>query len=435
MVGLDLPHDPFTIDGRLVRVEDGLRVEEARGTVGGTRVAVDGFIGDPPVYRGTLLDVEVIEPNLSRFSRLLGLTLPDDPVRVSARLGQGEGAIEIAEAKAEIGDASLRVDGQLTTVEGHIGTDLRFDCDGLELADVAAVLDIEGLPDSPVRANGRLTVVDDGLELDRATVEIDEAMLAARGLVSSKSRLQGTYLTIEASGGDASIFDPLLPVGTLPPEGFRVTGGVGFDGDTVSLDGLELTLGDSTGRIEGSVGTLPGLAGTDAELLLSGPSLAALGPLVPGVALPDAAFSVGGGVGVSDDRIELRSFNADLGVVALRLDGQLALVDRFIGSRLSVAGEGVDLGALAAAIERATTTELPGVPAEPFTAAADLVLDEVGYGFEDLEITVGDATLSAAGVVGHWPDMIGTDVELLGHGATASLIKATAGIDGARGSD
>ena len=48
LFGLDLPADPFQFEGRLLRVESGLRVEALEGRAGRTRLAARGFIGDPP---------------------------------------------------------------------------------------------------------------------------------------------------------------------------------------------------------------------------------------------------------------------------------------------------------------------------------------------------------------------------------------------------
>ncbi|MEX1309318.1 MAG: AsmA family protein, partial [Candidatus Sulfomarinibacteraceae bacterium] len=362
MVGLELPHDPFTVDGRLVRVEDGLQVENVRGTVGTTWFAAGGFIGDPPAYLNTRLDLELREPDLSRLGPALGVALPEDPLTAKARLAQGAGAIDLEEATAEIGDARLRVDGRLTTVEKMVGSDLRFDVDGLDLLDIAALFEIEGLPASPVRAGGRLRFVEDGLELDSVTIEVPGATLGAHGLVVPVGGLEGTTLSIDASGADASIFDPLLPAGTLPPESFRVAGGIRVEPDAVAFDSLEISLAGTTGRVDGRMSTLRGLAGTDVELRLDSPSLAALDPLLPGVALPDSPFSAAAGVAASDNRVDLRSLKIDLDVVSLSIDGVLALTDGLIGSQLRVAGEGGDLGALADGIDAVFATELPVMP-------------------------------------------------------------------------
>ena len=430
LVGLELPHDPFSIDGRLVRVDNGLEIEQIRGTVGPTRIAADGFVGDPPAYRGTRLDVELHEPDLSRFAAALGLALPDEPLTIRGRLAQGTGGIELVDTSAEVGDARLSVDGSVTTTDGMVGTDLRFDCDGLELSDVAALLEIDGLPESPIRAGGRVTVVEAGFELDRITVELTGAILTVSGFVAPNSGLHGSSMSIEATGDDASLFDPILPTGALPPEAFRVAGDVSVEPDAVVFDALEVALGGATGRIDGVVGTLPDLAGSEVDIRFESPSLASLDPLLPGVRLPDIPFSVVGGVAASGVRVELRSLDADLDVISLRLDGVLDLSDRFEGSQLSVVGEGDDLGALAAGIGPALAIELPVMPNEPFTIAADLSVDEVGIRSENLELTVGNAAVSAAGVVGHWPGMIGTDVELHAEGSTASLAWATAGAVG-----
>lgn len=429
LVGLELPHDPFSIDGRLVRVDNGLEIEQIRGTVGPTRIAVDGLVGDPPAYLGTRLDVELHEPDLSRFAAAIGLALPDKPITIRGRLAQGTDAIELVDTRAEVGDARLSVDGRVTTVDGMVGTDLRFDCDGFDLAEVAALLEIDGLPESPIRAGGRVTVLDTGFELDRVTVELTGANFTASGFVAPNSGLHGSSMSIEATGTDASLLDPILPSGTLPPEAFRVAGGVSVESHAVVFDALEIALGGATGRIDGSIGTRAGMAGTDVKIRFAGPSLDVLDPLLPEIDLPDAPFAVAGGVALTDDRIALRSLTADLDIVTVRVDGELTRGDNLIGSGLTISGEGADVGALVAGIASAVDSEIPTMPAEPFIMIGEISVDEIGVRSENLEITIGDAALSASGVLGHWPGMIGTDLELRAEGTAGPLIRAATDTD------
>ena len=105
------------------------------------------------------------------------------------------------------------------------------------------------------------------------------------------------------------------------------------------------------------------------------------------------------------------------------------LADDLTGSVADVSLTGHDLGSFERLVEAMAAVDLPDLPAQPFSLATTLTLDELGAHIASGEAAIGTATASVTGTVGAPPGLTGTDLEISARGPDASIFAATAGID------
>ncbi len=422
LAGLQLPPDMYEIDCHILRVEGGLSIEEVRAKIGPTLLTTTGFIGDPPEYAKTDLDFDIRGPDLSRFDRLIGIDAPTEPFRVKGRLAQGDQAIDLHGVQAVIGSATLTADGRLKTDPGLTGTDLTFTTDGLDLLHIGNLLGFDGLPASPVRAQGRVSVTGEGFRLHNVTGRIADINVSAQGFITNHKHLVGTRLEITTDGVDLSILDNLVPSLTLPAKPFRVSGGFELQENGIGLHTVEFELEEAGGSVDGIVGIPWRLEPTDLQIDARGPSLAVFDSLVASVSLPAEQFSASGGLSVHDDLIDFRDTTVVIAGNTARIAGTLATKDGLIGSSLEASVESPDSSALGTLIEEAVAIEIPTLPEKPISVAGNVVIDENGTHLPSLSVTLGQASATLAGDMGSWPDLIGADLTVHAAGPDASLL-------------
>ena len=122
LAGIDLPHESYSVTGRVVRVAEGLEVEDAEVRIGRTVVPVDGIVGEPPGRTGTALSVHAEGPDLALFDGLVGAELPGQAFVIDGRLARSEHALTLEDVTVHIGDIDLRVEGALATGKGLTGS-------------------------------------------------------------------------------------------------------------------------------------------------------------------------------------------------------------------------------------------------------------------------------------------------------------------------
>ncbi|MEE4273072.1 MAG: AsmA-like C-terminal region-containing protein [Thermoanaerobaculales bacterium] len=428
LAGRQLPRNAFEITGHLLRVETGFRIDDASVSIGATTASAAGFVGDPPGYEDTDLELEVEGSDLARYSDLVGLSLPNQPFRIAGRLTPGDGAINLHGVEAELGDGRITIDGQLTTEPGMTGTDLTFEAVGIDSLHISEMLGHDDVPSSEISAEGRVTVTPDGYRLHGIDAEFMGITVAADGLITRSKQMAGSRLQVRANGADASIFDPFVAPRSLPVEYFSVNGTFELDRDSVRLLEVDVGLAGASAILDGvvSIGDADGLELTvDAR----GPSLAVLDTLVPEIELPSSPFSASGSASLRDGALGLDRTVAQLADSRLEIDGVVALDRQWIGSNARVSLSGGDLGEFGRLLAHGFEWQLPGLPAQEFAAVGEVAVDPRGIQLSGLELALGASTATVNGVVAATPDLSGSDLELRADGRDFAPIGAIFGLE------
>jgi uncharacterized protein involved in outer membrane biogenesis len=167
-----------------------------------------------------------------------------------------------------------------------------------------------------------------GVEIRDARAEVGRLKLGAFGTVGLGARLLGTDVRFEAEAPDTRVLSRALGV-TLPEGVLHARGRVQRVGSDLRLEATEVSIGATRAEVSGSFGVQPELPGSDFEVSVEGPDLAAmLGPPTGLAPLPADPFAlsahlVGSPGRLASDRFQARLGDSDLeGSVSVRLGGK-----------------------------------------------------------------------------------------------------------------
>jgi uncharacterized protein involved in outer membrane biogenesis len=426
LAGVSLPHDSFTVSGRLLRFETGIEVQEIAARVGQNTLAVNGNVGDPPEYAGTALTVHAEGPSLARFQDLAGTELPTLAFEIDGQLTQGEGAINLKSFRGRLGRNSFSVDGDLSTEDGFENTDLLLHVNGPDASEVAAIAEVSNVPAEPYSVEGRVRVLDSGYRVSGLAGSLGSLAVTADGFLAPPSSLLGSDLKIHIEDSHLSHAASIVGITGLPRDAFSVDTRVQIEESGYRLAEFDTILGDIEARIDGFVGTPPELVGTDLRIEARGPRLAALGPYLEQPHLPDAPFSVSGGVRMVDGAYGVNQVIIEVDHNRIAATGTVIPLNNLAGTDLEFDVSGPllrEVGHLVAGF-----AELPELPAEPYSVTGRVLIDDAGYELHDLEATLAAAVAKINGRVGMPPEFRGTDLTIEADGPNASLVSSVFGV-------
>ena len=435
VAGADLPSVPIRASGRLVRKEGGLAMEEVEAHVGEAHVRVEGMVGDPPELAGTDLRIRGSGPDLSAFESFAGVALPALPFEIAGRAMHRGSGIALEDVRASLGEHQLSVAGTLVTAPRLLGTALRVEASGPSLAEVATLVDMANLPDlpaDPYDVRGRVVVKDGGYELDALKASLGEIVLEVDGRVGPLPDLAGTDVRVHLSGPDLSDLAGLVGLPEVPAEPYQVGGRVRIVETGYELEALQAKVGTVTLSLDGAVGALPELDGTDLEVVARGPDLSALTayPEVP--ALPTGPFAVSGNVRVDGGTYCVDDVTAEFDANRIEVSGTIVPGNGLAGTDVTVEASGPDLADIARFASEAGLGELPDLPRrndESYDASGRVRFLEAGYELRNVRVRLGDATVWVDGTVGPPPELRGTDLTVKAKGANSSEIGILAGVE------
>ena len=429
LAGLDLPAEDFEINGRLRRVDGGIRVENASARIGTTRLSADGTIGDPPAFAGTEFAFSARGDDLSKYGDLLAVQLPPLPFEVGGRLAPEGDAIALHGVEARLGAQHARVDGRIVVAAGLVGSDLHVTAEGPDLRWLEPMTGAAGLPMEPYRVEGGVRVVPKGYRLADVAARLGEMSLELDGTVGRRPGFEGTEVTLKAGGPDAARVAAIAGVANVPSEPFALAGTVRITGDGYVLDGVDASLGEARARADGVVGPLPHLDGTALTWTVSAPRLSSVQALVEGLSLPDAPFTATGDIGIDAEGYRLRRVVVEVADQRLEASGRVVPGHDLVGSELTVSLAGPDLASAGRLVGGTGLVELPELPTEPYTLAGTVIVDQSAYQLRGVDMTLGTAVAHLGGTIGRLPGLAGSDLTIDSNGPNASLFTALTGVD------
>jgi len=299
---------------------------------------------------------------------------------------------------------------------------------------VGRLADLGNLPATPFDAGGRVRVLTGGYELEGVEARAGGIDLKADGRVGPLPDPTGTELrfSVELERMDelGSFFEDAP---ALPEESLSVAGGFGVESEGYVLQQVAGKLGSAEFRVDGRLGLLPEVAGSEIEFGISGPDLSDVERMLASIDLvkeygtPADSFSLSGRVRATAAGYEVENVLARVGDDEVRIRGTVGPEPHFTGTDLVVDGAGADgswIGDLA----------LLPLPEEPYRVRGRVQRLESGFRFEDLRAEFGDYRLEVEGTLGEPPRFEGTNLDVSAEGPDLALIRHFAdlpqGLDG-----
>ena len=311
-----LPRDRFKVDTRVRIEKTGYRLDGLNALVGDIAARIDGLVGTPELD-GTDLRIEGRGPRLAALGPYVEITtLPNVPFTVSGGIKVIDTSLLLDELVVEIARNRLATSGTVMPSDTLAGTDLELEFSGRSLRDVgrlaAGFVDLPELPAEPYSLTGRVMIDGSGYELHDVEARLAAAITTVAGRVGMPPDFRGTDLTIDANGPNASLFTAVTGV-TVPVAPFRLEGRVERLDSMVRFHSLRGQLGQHRIRVDGTLGDVPKLIGTDLEVHTEGPSLLLVRDLTGLGWLPDRPYSLDGRFDGTAERFSATRLEARVG--------------------------------------------------------------------------------------------------------------------------
>jgi hypothetical protein len=313
----DLPPDPTSIDIRMRLEESGYHVSDLDATIGEVNVKVDGFVGQPPDLEGTDLRID------ARGSRLAALgpylqqpNLPGATFSVAGGLRVEEASLVLDQVIAEVAGNRAEVTGRVMPSRDLVGTDVSFDLRGSDLSEISAFVagftDSPDLPKEPYSLTGKIAVDDSGFDLREVELHVADSTARAAGRIGAPPGLLGSDLTIDIDGPSAILITALTGV-TTPVAPFEAAGRIERYEAGFRFHGVTTRLGEYRAAVDGTLGELPKLIGTELEIHAAGPDTRLIEEIAGISYLPDRPFTLDGEFSGTSERFSTRGFELTFG--------------------------------------------------------------------------------------------------------------------------
>jgi hypothetical protein len=316
-----LPRAPFSLRGRVARDGDALRLDAVEGRLGDGTVSGGGRLALANGLEGTGLELRVAGRDLAALAALAGVRgAPAEPFDVKGRVRVVRGGYELEGVEGSVGRVSAAVEGRVGAAAGLDGTSLSCRARGPVLSALAAWGLPGHLPPDPFSIEGRLRIESGVWRVDGVVAEVGADRAHLEGTLGALPDLSLLATAVSAAGPSLAGLGRFLGRPQVaPPDGSRVTAYEASGRVRRVPSGWELRdalakAGGAVIRVEGTVGTGEGLAGTDLRLDASGPDLATtLGPIRAARGAPPLPFEVSAEVAGGVERLAARRFTARLG--------------------------------------------------------------------------------------------------------------------------
>jgi uncharacterized protein involved in outer membrane biogenesis len=419
LAGLRLPPGPFGVAGRILRRADGLAVEGVELQIQGAAIRAGGTLGEPPHLPNLDLSVDASGPDLSAFSRLAHVELPQAPFVLRGRVARDGRALQLHDVEGRLGDDAFGGSGRLALAKRLEGTDVQVRVAGPDLARLASYAGLRGAPAEPFDVKGRVRVVPGGYEVEGMNGSVGRVSAAVEGRIGPSAGLEGTSLSCRAWGPALSDLAAWGLPGNLPADPFSVEGRLRIEEGLLHADGAVANVGPDRASVEGVLGAPPDLSRLEVVVGSAGPSLASLARFLAAAGLqlprrvPAAPYQISARVRRVPSGYELREARAKAAETVVWVEGLVGTGNGLLGTDLRFGAEAPDTSLL---------SELAGTPLPNgvFEAHGRLARTDPGLLCDGVAVSVGDAHAEVSGTFGAWPGLAGTELRIDASGSDLS---------------
>lgn len=408
---LKLPAGAFSVRGRFERGPLALAVRDVELRAQDAVVRGGGTIGEPPALANLDLVFDVAGSDLSRFSSVSGVALPQGSFELRGNIARDGEAFALHGVDGRLGDNAVKVEGRLVPRARLLGSELRASVVGPDLAVAGSLVGLRGLAAVPYDLAGRVRIAADGYHLDGVSAQAGALAGEVAGRIGPRPVDDGMELEGRVAGRTLAELSAWGVRRELPGDPFEVSGHLRLSGGVFSVERGAAEVGDDRLSVDGTLGPLPDLSRLDLAVTASGPRLSDVGRFVVASdgafpTLPDDAYRVAAKIRRVPEGLELREVRSTVGAAELGLDGILGTGEGLTGTNLRFEARAQDSSAAAA---------LAGVslPAGPMTLSGGIERVDAGFRFDGVAATIGDARATVSGILGGPPERAGTDFEVV----------------------
>lgn len=401
---------PFNLDLLVQSTPDENASVKLTAAASDLTLAIDAVVVNAPDFLGTTFNASGNGPNFSVIAAAAGLAhAPADPFEVHVSAERTGNGIAVSASQVKIGRDQLNVAGLIGNQPLQADTDLRLQASGPDL--VATLtdfgLDSKRQESSNWSIDGRIYRSEDLFLVENLRAAVGADRVTLNGKIGNQPLIRDSDVTFDLSAKDfretLSVFgidDEAIPAGTL-----KASGRVRARDRALDLAGVTVNLAGANLRVDGALGELPSLNGTNLNVTASGSDLSKLVIAESPPVVLDKPFQLGANARVNRDLLKVTDLEFRLD--QSRLDGQLDVQLRpmVASGRFVINAEVPNLLSLAP-----RSGEIVEMDTVPLKLQSRGEWKEGIWTIGDISMLIGQGSLKVKGTIDQPPDVDRTDL-------------------------
>jgi len=347
-----------------------------------------------PGIADAVISLDIEGRDLRRFRFIPGMPgAASGPFSLGFSVDVRPDGTEVVKLAVNTSVGEFRGDGVIGDPNTLLGTRFKFQTRVDSLSRLAAAYGVGDMPDRPADISGAAEYTTAGIRTDGPIkFVVDESSAAAEGLIAIQPGFRGTDLAVAAAGNDFSRLVALFasPVG-VPALPFDARSRLRVGKDGLRLTGIDAALGTTRISGEGLVVPAHRIAGSWFDIGARGTEFEQLFASVPDLRVRPGSFEL-------DGRIEFQLDALAFNDVRLKRDAGDVRADLVLGLgrpkpyfEWDIAAKGTDVRAVLSGVGEFQAFQ------QPFSVTTRGTLRGTASAVDQLDLAIGDATLTAAG--------------------------------------
>jgi uncharacterized protein involved in outer membrane biogenesis len=356
------------------------------------QLSVAGVLGRDATRAGTDLDLTVSSGDLGRWAAAFG-----QPVRqigavvLTSRLIVDEQGQSTLRVRGEYSGNTVTLVGGLGSLAGPVQPALKVELYADDLSSLEPLLGNVSLPKAPMSLRGHIEKPRELVLLDKVNVLLGGHTLQLSAQVNPKPPHTGSAAQVQISSANAADLGRLFGREGLPVTPFTLSGRITRPDRRLHLEDVLLELDGHRVGLAGQLDPDTGWSGSEFELDLDTPDVAALAQLFGQAGLPREPLSLAGSVKLEGRGLRFQARQSAPGEIRLEVDGRIEDLEQPLGIDARFDIRLPSLRLLQFLVE---SRELPDLP---FTAQGVLQNDQERVYLEDVHWTLGSTAVTVDG--------------------------------------
>ncbi len=391
-----LPRSPFQLIADLERDGPEFRIAKAEMLYGDAQFLLTADLPRFPSLDDGNAELSLKGRDIDRFRRVTGLPgAASGPFSLQAGLSVDGDQRERFEVDLETSLGRVTANGEVRGGDTYLGTTADIDLEVFDVSTTAAAwkLDIGDVPADALTVNAGIEYVDSGIRTLRPlTASLGDASLSVEGLVALAEDLAGTDLLFEAAADRLTdLTAPFADSEYVPSLPLNLEGHLLVNPGEYRITDLSGSLGGASIAANASIRPVAGVVDSTVEFSAQGDALEELVTHVGDLKFKPGAFGLSGRLVSKAESIELSDFYLERPMGELRANVSIGLPASREFLSFDVHGNNADV--------RNAFSSFGAFEAAPAPFSLVLVGQRDGDSLriDDLEIGLGEATLTASG--------------------------------------
>jgi hypothetical protein len=348
-------------------------------------------------------------PDIERFRYVFRIPgVATGPFSLDFTIDVDDDGVEIPNLVIQTSLGELRASGRVAQQADYFGSTLNFRLTSDSLANIGAAYGLEELPDRPIEIVGSAEWTKDGIRtVDSLQLTVDEVITRVDGVIKPVKGLLDSDLKFALVGPNlAALVGAFGDSDSVPTVLFDLKGQLLVRNDGYRFRDVTGNVGSSDVQIDGLLVPQDGITGSRFNFEVGGPAFEEVVDQTGDLEVREGPYELSGSVLFRPDVIEFDDIELDRPGGKLEFDFELGVPVSRRWANLTIQASGPDVRTLARGLENFEPDEAP------FVIDVRGSLRDATLAVDRLDINVGDATLSAHGVLEFSGDTAATEFKL-----------------------